>query len=184
MSAAAAFLRTTRRTAVLFTARRTRARPAALRTPRRTAVLLTARRTLARPTALRTARRATALRTTFRATTRRTRAVFRARRRETLRAIRRSRPRATAPRTPGLVAARFATRLVLLTLRATRRTLLLATPRPAVFLIVALLVKGPGRMNRIVGAAQTTARCLQRAALVSGAAFAPASREHPLKLHP
>ena len=84
-------------------------------------------------TALRTPRRATA----FRTTTRRSLAPFRARRRETLLAIRRSRPRATAPRTPRLVAALFATRLTLRTLRTTLRTLLFATPRLTVFAIVA-----------------------------------------------
>ncbi len=135
ISAAASFLfavRTTRRAPVLFTARRTRARPAAFRTRRRTAAFLTVRRTLARPTALRTPRRATA----FRTTTRRRLAPLRARRRETLLAIRRSRPRATAPRTPPLVTALFATRLALRTLRTALRSLLLATPRLKVFLIV------------------------------------------------
>ena len=136
ISAAARFLfavRTTRRAPVLFTARRTLARPAAFRTTRRrTAAFLTVRRTLARATALRTPRRAMA----FRTTTRRSLAPFRARRRETLLAIRRSRPRATAPRTPPLVTALFATRLILRTLRTALRSLLLTTPRLTVFLIV------------------------------------------------
>jgi len=39
-------------------------------------------------------------------------------------------------------------------------------------------------MNPVAGAAQTNARCLHRAALVSRAMFAPASREDPLKVHP
>ena len=84
----------------------------------------------ARLTALRTPRRAT----TFRTTTRRRLAVLRARRRETLLAIRRSRPRATAPRTPPLLAL-LATRLARRTLRTALRTLLFAT-RLTVFLIV------------------------------------------------
>ena len=100
-------------------------RAAAFPTRRRTAAFLAA--------GLRTPRRATA----FRTTTRRTLAVFRARRRETLLAIRRSRPRATTPRTPGLVAALFATRLILRTLRTTLRTFLFATLCLTVVAIVA-----------------------------------------------
>ena len=102
-------------------------RAAAFPTRRRTTAFLTAGR------ALRTPRRATA----FRTTTRRTLAPFRARRRETLLAIRRSRPRATTPRTPGLVAALFATRLILRTLRTTLRTFLFATLCLTVVAIVA-----------------------------------------------
>ena len=137
--------RTTRRTAVRFTARR----PAAFRTPRRTAAFLTPRRTAA----LLTPRRATALRTTAR----RTLAPLRTRRRATLRTIRRSRRRATAFRTPRPATALLATRLALRTLRTALRTRLFAT----LFLIaiVSLLVRGQAD-ELVPGAARSFARCL------------------------